>query len=184
MAEKVRALNLGAVDYMSKPFNAMELLNRTERALKSPAGSPEAERASSVAVRMGGEPGTNLYDKRGLLVKLEVEVSKSRRYHRHMCVAVLRPERPQPDMPKGATDVLRKLLRTPDAVAHMGSGVFALMLPECDVGGARSVLQRLLPELQAATGIAFQQAVADVSQDSDPVDRILDKLGAPIASLS
>jgi len=185
VAEKVRALNLGAVDYMSKPFNAMELLNRTERALKSPtAAASEGERAAPVAMRASSDPGTNLYDKRGLLVKLEVEVSKSRRYHRPMCVAVLRPERPQPDMPKGSTDVLRKQLRTPDAVAHMGAGVFAMMLPECDVAGARAVFQRLLPEMQAVTGIAYQQAVADVSQDSDPVDRILDKLGAPIGSLS
>ena len=66
----------------------------------------------------------------------------------------------------------------------MGSGVFALMLPECEVDGARSVLHRLLPEMQTVTGLAYQQAVADVSQDSDPVDRILDRLGAPISSLS
>jgi hypothetical protein len=79
--------------------------------------------------------------------------------------------------------VLRKQLRAPDAVAHMGTGVFAMMLAECDVEGARAVLQRVLPELQAATGIAYQQAVADVSQDSDPVDRILDKLGAPLTNL-
>ena len=184
VAEKVRALNLGAVDYMSKPFNAMELLNRTERALKAPPVPVDVERAASLAARTSGEPATtNLYDKRGLLVKLELEVSKSRRYHRHTCVAVLRPEHPQAELPKGATEVLRKLLRNPDAVAHMGSGVFALMLPECDVEGARTVLQRLLPEMQSATGIAYQQAVADVSQDSDSVDRILDKLGAPIASL-
>lgn len=184
VAEKVRALNLGAVDYMSKPFNAIELLNRTERALKTPPAPGEAERGVPLPLRTGSDPGTNLYDKRGLLVKLEVEVSKCRRYHRHMCVAVLRPERPQTDMPKGATDVLRKQLRSPDAVAHMGSGVFALMLAECDVDGARTVLHRLLPEMQAVTGLAYQQAVADVSQDSDPVDRILDRLGAPIASLS
>jgi two-component system sensor histidine kinase ChiS len=183
VAEKVRALNLGAVDYMSKPFNAMELLNRTERALKSAQSTGEAVSAVPVTLRSGSDPGTNLYDKRGLLVKLEVEVSKSRRYHRPMCVAVLRPERSLPDMPKGATDVLRKQLRTPDAVAHMGAGVFAMMLPECDVAGARAVFQRLLPDLQSTTGIAYQQAVADVSQDSDPVSRILDKLGAPIGSL-
>lgn len=183
VAEKVRALNLGAVDYMSKPFNAMELLNRTERALKSAQSPGEVVSPMPVTLRSGSDPGTNLYDKRGLLVKLEVEVSKSRRYHRPMCVAVLRPERPQPDMPKGATDVLRKQLRTPDAVAHMGAGVFAMMLPECDVAGARAVFQRLLPDLQSATGIAYQQAVADVSQDSDSVGRILDKLGAPIGSL-
>jgi len=183
VAEKVRALNLGAVDYMSKPFNALELLNRTERALKSAPSTGEAVSALPVTLRSGSDPGTNLYDKRGLLVKLEIEVSKSRRYHRPMCMAVLRPERPQPDMPKGAMDVLRKQLRTPDAVAHMGAGVFAMMLPECDVAGARAVFQRLLPDLQSATGIAYQQAVADVSQDSDPVIRILDKLGAPIGSL-
>lgn len=36
VADKVRALNLGAVDYMAKPFNAVELLNRTERAQAAP----------------------------------------------------------------------------------------------------------------------------------------------------
>ncbi|MBN1207394.1 MAG: response regulator [Myxococcaceae bacterium] len=182
VAEKVRALNLGAVDYMSKPFNAMELLNRTERALKAPPSEREIlNEAAAVVLRSGSDSGTNLYDKRGLLVRLEVEVSKSRRYHRHMSVAVLRPERAQADMPKGAAEVMRKLLRVPDAVAHMGSGVLAIMLPECDVEGARAVLHRLLPELQASTGIVYQQAVVDVSQDSDPVDRILERLGAPIA---
>jgi GGDEF domain-containing protein len=95
-------------------------------------------------------------------------------------VAVLRPERPQTDMPRGVSEVMRRRLRTLDAVAHMGSGVFAVMLPECNVESARTVIQRLLPDLQSATGIAFQQAVVDVSQDSDPVDRILDRLGAPM----
>ena len=182
VAEKVRALNLGAVDYMSKPFNAMELLKRTERALKSPnTEQPEQEsQVAPVTLRTGSDPGTNLYDKRTLLGKLEVEVSKSRRYHRPLSLAVLRPERPQVDMPRGVSDVMRRRLRTLDAVAHMGAGVFAVMLPECNVEAARSVIQRLMPELQTATGIAFQQAVVDVSQDSDPVDRILDRLGAPM----
>jgi len=182
VAEKVRALNLGAVDYMSKPFNAMELLKRTERALKSPnTEQPEPEsQVAPVTLRTGSDPGTNLYDKRTLLGKLEVEVSKSRRYHRPLSLAVLRPERPQVDMPRGVSDVMRKRLRTLDAVAHMGAGVFAVMLPECNVEAARSVIHRLMPELQSVTGIAFQQAVVDVSQDSDPVDRILDRLGAPM----
>ncbi len=182
VAEKVRALNLGAVDYMSKPFNAMELLKRTERALKSPTGEPREpeSQVAPVVLRSGSDPGTNLYDKRTLLTKLEMEVSKSRRYHRPLSLAVLRPERPQVDMPRGVSDVMRKRLRTLDAVAHMGSGVFAIMLPECNVESARSVIQRLMPDLQTATGIAFQQAVVDVSQDSDPVDRILDRLGAPM----
>jgi two-component system sensor histidine kinase ChiS len=182
VAEKVRALNLGAVDYMSKPFNAMELLNRTERALKTPPAEREPTVvAPTIEVRTGSAPGTNLYDKAGLLAKLEMEVAKTRRYHRAMCLAVLRPERQLADMPQGSPEVMRKRLRTLDAVAHMGSGVFALMLPETDVEGARAVIGRLLPELQASSGITYQQAVADVSQDSDPVLRILEKLGAPVS---
>jgi len=34
VSDKVRALNLGAVDYMGKPFQALELLTRCDRALK------------------------------------------------------------------------------------------------------------------------------------------------------
>ncbi len=181
VAEKVRALNLGAVDYMSKPFKAMELLSRTERALKSPAPEPEVERSSAVLMRSIGDQGSHpLYDKRTLVAKLEVEASKSRRYHQPLSVAVLRPERSLMEMPRGVGEVLRKGLRNQDAVAHMGSGVFAIMLPECGVEGARAVIHRLLPELQAVSGVAFQQAVVDVSQDSDAVDIILEKLGAPM----
>jgi CheY-like chemotaxis protein len=46
VADRVRALNLGAVDYLAKPFHASELLQRAERALavnKRRASAPEAE---------------------------------------------------------------------------------------------------------------------------------------------
>src|SRR5262249_16169575 len=66
VAEKVRALNLGAVDYLSKPFQAMELLARTERAIamRRPPSPTPAARAPLPA---GSDPQTGLFDRVGLL---------------------------------------------------------------------------------------------------------------------
>ncbi|MBJ6764028.1 response regulator [Myxococcaceae bacterium JPH2] len=180
VADKVRALNLGAVDYMSKPFNAVELLSRTERALKLRQGEKEQqEKASALQKRTGSDPSTGLHDRRGLLLRLEQEVARSRRYHRALSLAVLRPDRLVDTLPSNMGDVMRKRVRHPDAIAHLGSGVFAVVLPECNAEAARTVIGRLLPDVEKVTSIEYRSAVADVSQDSDPVEKLLEKLGAP-----
>ena len=180
VADKVRALNLGAVDYMSKPFNAMELLARTERALKSRKAESETERSAQLTRRSGNDPLTGLYDRRGLLLRLDHEVSRGRRYSRPVSLAVLRPDRGVPDEGlRGIPEVMRARLRTQDLLGHLGEGVLAVILPECNVEAGRSVIGRLLPDMEKHTGIEYRSAVADVSQDSEPADRILERLGAP-----
>jgi signal transduction histidine kinase/DNA-binding response OmpR family regulator len=184
VAEKVRALNLGAVDYMSKPFNAVELLNRTERALKlrqSEAREQQEKesKASAFQRRTGNDPSTGLHDRGGLLQRLEQEVARSRRYHRSLSVAVLRPDRPVDPVPATVSDVMRKRVRNPDALAHLGGGVFVVVLPECNADAARNVISRMQPDVEKVTDMEYRSAVADVSQDSGPVERLLEKLGAP-----
>ncbi|SDF00703.1 His Kinase A (phospho-acceptor) domain-containing protein [Myxococcus virescens] len=182
VAEKVRSLNLGAVDYMSKPFNAVELLNRTERALKLRQGEreqQEKEKSSALQRRTGSDPATGLHDRRGLLLRLEQEVARSRRYHRALSLAVLRPDRPVDPVPSSIADVMRKRVRHPDAISHLGGGVFAVVLPECQAEAARAVISRMLPDVEKATDTEYRSAVADVSQDSDSVEKLLEKLGAP-----
>ncbi len=180
VADKVRALNLGAVDYMSKPFNAMELLVRTERALKLKKAEPELERTPSVTRRSGNDPITGLYDRRGLLLRLEHEVSRGRRYSRPVSLAVLRPDRPVMDEALlGLPDVMRARLRTQDLLGHLGDGVLGVILPECNVEAARNAISRLLPDVEKKTGMDYRSAVADVSHDSESADRILERLGAP-----
>jgi signal transduction histidine kinase/DNA-binding response OmpR family regulator len=180
VADKVRALNLGAVDYMSKPFNAMELLGRTERALKLRKAESELERASSLMRRSGNDPITGLYDRRGLMLRLDHEVSRGRRYSRPVSLAVLRPERYVPDDSlRGVPDVMRARLRTQDILGHLGEGVLAVVLPECNVEAGRNVIGRLLPDVEKHTGVEYRSAVADVSHDSEPAERILERLGAP-----
>ncbi|HYO68494.1 MAG TPA: ATP-binding protein, partial [Archangium sp.] len=180
VADKVRALNLGAVDYMSKPFNAMELLARTERALKLRKAENELDRSSSLMRRSGNDPLTGVYDRRGLMLRLDHEVSRGRRYSRPVSLAVLRPDRPVLDEAlRGIPDVMRARLRTQDIIGHMGQGVLAVVLPECNVEAGRNVIGRLLPDVEKHTGMEYRSAVADVSHDSEPVERILERLGAP-----
>ncbi|HEX5747904.1 MAG TPA: ATP-binding protein [Archangium sp.] len=180
VADKVRALNLGAVDYMSKPFNAMELLGRTERALKLRKAENELERTSTLMRRSGNDPLTGVYDRRGLMLRLDHEVSRGRRYSRPVSLAVLRPDRPVlDDALRGIPDVMRARLRTQDILGHMGEGVLAVVLPECNVEAGRNVIGRLLPDVEKHTGMEYRSAVADVSHDSEPVERILERLGAP-----
>jgi signal transduction histidine kinase/DNA-binding response OmpR family regulator len=180
VADKVRALNLGAVDYMSKPFNAMELLGRTERALKLRKAESELERTSSLMRRSGNDPLTGVYDRRGLMLRLDHEVSRGRRYSRPVSLAVLRPDRPVLDEAlRGIPDVMRARLRTQDILGHMGEGTLAVVLPECNVEAGRNVIGRLLPDVEKHTGMEYRSAVADVSHDSEPVERILERLGAP-----
>jgi len=182
VAEKVRSLNLGAVDYMSKPFNAVELLNRTERALKLRQGEreqQEKERSGGLQRRTGSDPATGLHDRRGLLLRLEQELTRSRRFHRALSLAVLRPDRPVAPIPPSIADIMRKRVRHPDALAHLGGGVFVVILPECQAEPARNVISRMLPDMEKATDTEYRSAVADVSQDSDPVEKLLEKLGAP-----
>jgi two-component system, sensor histidine kinase ChiS len=167
------------VDYMSKPFNAMELLSRTERALKLRKADTDLERASPPG-RTGTDPTTGLYDRRGLIARLEHEVSRGRRYSRPVSLAVLHPDRPVfDDSLRGLPEVMRARLRTQDLLGHLGDGVLAVILPECNVEAGRNAISRLQPDVEKQTGMEYRSAVADVSHDSEPADRILERLGAP-----
>jgi len=180
VADKVRALNLGAVDYMSKPFNAMELLARTERALKVRQGARDLVRTSTLMRRTGNDPLTGLFDRRGFMLRLDHEVSRGRRYSRPVSLALLRPEGPVlPENLLSVQELLRGKLRAQDILGHLGEGVLAVVLPECNVEAGRSVIGRLIPDIIQQTGTEYRSAVADVSHDSEPVERILVRLGAP-----
>jgi GGDEF domain-containing protein len=158
----------------------MELLGRTERALKLRKAESELERTSSLMRRSGNDPLTGVYDRRGLMLRLDHEVSRGRRYSRPVSLAVLRPDRPVLDEAlRGIPDVMRARLRTQDILGHMGEGVLAVVLPECNVEAGRNVIGRLLPDVEKHTGMEYRSAVADVSHDSEPVERILERLGAP-----
>src|SRR6266849_3785131 len=173
VAEKVRALNLGATDYLTKPFEAMELLARAERAICSGLESLEAPPSPD---RAGADPETGLFDRVGLLERLEQEVSRSLRYQRPLSLAVLFPQNAIGDQVRSCAGFIRGRLRAPDLLGHLGGGVFALGLPESPLGAARGICARIIPELYRLTGVAFKNKAADVARDGRTAEAVLDQL--------
>ena len=173
VADKVKALNLGAVDYLSKPFLALELLSRTERALTLRRTERELRRSQSLLKRTGRDPETGLHDRSGLVVRLNQEASRSRRYGRPFSIAVLSVGPVPPDALRVFGTHLRERLRAPDVVAHLGGGVFAVMLPECSAESGARVFARLQPVLEEAAGLKAQVKIQDVPEGEMP-DAVLE----------
>ncbi|HYV44846.1 MAG TPA: ATP-binding protein [Myxococcaceae bacterium] len=177
VAEKVRALNLGAIDYMHKPFQALELLTRTERALSLRNAEREVERSHNLLRRAGSDPETGLFDRVGLIARLEQERSRAKRYGRPLSLAVMQPgTAPMKDVIRGGATMVRARLRAPDVVGHLGSGVLGVALPECAPEGARTVLGRLLPELQELTAVRYRIQVVDLMSMDRPAEQVIDTL--------
>ena len=171
IAEKVRALNLGATDYVTKPFQALELLARAERAIRSARESPLSGTQGTEV-----DAQTGLLDRAGLLARLEQEISRSLRYQRPLSLAVLFPQGELGEQLRGCAERIRARLRSPDLLAHLGNGLFAVVLPESPLGAARGICSRLAPELQRLTGITFKNKAMDVAKDGRSAQAVLDQL--------
>jgi two-component system sensor histidine kinase ChiS len=159
VADKVRALNLGAVDYMGKPFQALELLARTERALQLRFTERELVHSQHLLRRVGKDPVTGLLDRQGMVTRLEQELSRSRRYGRPLCAAIAWTEPSRPERVRDIARLLRDRLRTPDVIAHLGDGTFGLLLPECTTESGRAVLARLKPMFEREIGFSLEANV-------------------------
>src|SRR5712664_4225557 len=152
VADKVRALSLGAVDYMSKPFQALELLGRAERAIELCNTQKELQRSTALLRKTGSDPETGMFDRSGLLNRLGHELSRSQRYRRPLSMAVL--------VPDGAAAQER--------------------IPESNAAGAHGICSRLTTELQDATGLTFRTSSADVGRDGPKPETLLQELLAAV----
>jgi signal transduction histidine kinase/DNA-binding NarL/FixJ family response regulator len=173
IAEKVRALNLGATDYVTKPFQALELLARAARAIQS--GREGADEPGGVPC---SEPGLEpwLLDRAGLLKRLEQEISRSMRYQRPLSLAVLFPQKPLGEGVHSCAGLIRSRLRAPDLLAQLEGGSFALVLPESPLGAARGICTRIVPELYRLTGVVFKNKAVDLAKDGRSAADVLDQL--------
>ena len=177
VADKVRALDLGAVDYMSKPFQALELLGRAERAIQLCNTQKELRRSTALLRKTGSDPETGLFDRFGLLHRLGLELSRSQRYRRPLSMAVLVPDGvADKERVRQCAILIRERVRTPDFIAHLGDGVFVVVLPESNSHGTDAICSRLSAELQDATGLTFRTSSADVGRDSPKAEALLEEL--------
>jgi diguanylate cyclase (GGDEF)-like protein len=100
------------------------------------------------------DPLTGLANRRLWDERVGIELARAARYERPLCLAAIDLDRFKPyndthghqagdALLKAATAAWRGVLRGPDLLARMGGDEFALLLPDCDLGCAESIVSRL-----------------------------------------
>jgi signal transduction histidine kinase/FixJ family two-component response regulator len=177
VAEKVRALNLGAVDYLAKPFKSKELLARVESAIAASDSIRQIERSSES--RHGGlDAATGFLDKLGFLRRFTQELSRSRRHGRPLTLATFEPVEPlEPDQLGPAASKLRAGLRSTDILGHLGRGRFAACLPDASTSAARRACDRVADALNNILGREVHLGFTDAAGGATgPEDLLLSVL--------
>jgi two-component system, sensor histidine kinase ChiS len=167
--EKLRSLDLGAFDFLTKPFPLSVLLGRLSSAMSrnQSGAAPQA---------LGNDAETGLFDHFGILNRLNDEIARSAHFRRPLAVAVLRPK--TPPLKQSIVELarlVRKSLRTPDVVAHVGQGTWVLLLPETTEIAAEPVLARLVAQLSEQDS-HYSVRVLDVGESPHTGEAILEKL--------
>ncbi len=150
---KARALDLGAVDYLQKPFSDRELRARIERTLRL-ARSQTALRELAQT-----DPLTGLANLRAFRARLEDEVKRARRYRTPLtCVMAdmdqLKPINDQLGHIVGdraiaaVAAVIRGELRETDFGARYGGDEFVLLLPHTGAEEGRVLAERVCARLR------------------------------------
>jgi CheY-like chemotaxis protein len=139
VASRLRGLEVGADDYLTKPFRPMEVLGRLKEALHVRSSS------DGVPVMPAG-----VGDFSDLRRDLSRETSRANRYRRPLCCAVVLP-RPS-GTPLGLerrrwiaehSAQLLVSLRGSDRVYLLGTEEIVVLLPECDGSGIEPALARI-----------------------------------------
>ncbi len=167
LGTKLKSMDLGNIDYLTKPFPLNTLLTKVNSAL----------RRSTVLLQSG--PGndreTGLFDHVGVVNRLDQEMSRSVRYARPLTLVVLKPTMPPGDRVKALAGIVRRELRAPDVVGHLGNGVLVTILPETPTEAARPLIGRLCGLLQDH-GVAYRSRLVDVRDDSQTAEHVLEQL--------
>jgi diguanylate cyclase (GGDEF)-like protein len=145
---KAQALALGAVDYMTKPFDPDELLARTARTLATVA------RETSLLADAMTDSLTGLANYRSFTQSLDDELERSRRYQLPLSLITLDldhmkdiNDRHGHDAGDDAIRLVAKVLagavRRFEVVARQGGDEFAIILPNTRATDARQLADRL-----------------------------------------
>ncbi|MGC4116450.1 MAG: response regulator [Myxococcales bacterium] len=150
VADKVKALHLGAADYLAKPFDARTLLARVGAALGLPAVVPAGAAPGAVP---GIDAATGLLDRAAFLRRLAQEASRASRYARPLWLVAVGAPRASTAGKLGPTAAaLGSRLREGDVLAHLGGGRFVASLPGAGPGRAGKVASRLADAIEQTAG--------------------------------
>lgn len=145
---KVRGLDLGAVDYVTKPFDDVELRARVRAALRTKRLQDMLEQQSFL------DGLTGLWNRSYLNRRLEAEITVAQRYGRPLSVVLIDIDHFKrvndtyghlfgDVVLQGIAQELHEYARRSDIVTRYGGEEFALLLTDTPMHGAAGVAERM-----------------------------------------
>lgn len=171
IATKVRGLESGASDYITKPFEPQELVARLKVHLQLKTLQDELRRSNRLLLELSQtDPLTRLCNRRSLTEMLENELNRCQRNQTPcslvMCdidhfkrVNDIYGHQSGDDVLAAVADILREQLRPYDLAARYGGEEFCLVLPETNLEQAKEVAERVRKRVE---GYQFSGSLADL----------------------
>ena len=169
---KIRGLEQGASDYLTKPFDAGELVARVKVQLKIKSLQDELKKANELLKRLTNiDHLTNLFNRRYLAEILDGEFFRARRNKEFLSMIILDIDyfkkvndtygHQNGDVVLGAVAGLsQRQLRAYDSAARYGGEEFVLVIPGTSLEGAVLVAERLR---QAVLEFSFPPPMEDLT---------------------
>lgn len=151
----LEAFNRGAVDYITKPFNAPELLARVKTHLELKHTRDELKKALAELEKLATTDSLTCVANRGHLLAMgEQEFSRARRYQRPLSVLMLDIDRFKQindnyghamgdEALKAIARAIADSLRKGDCLGRFGGEEFVVFLPETDLAAAMKIGDRI-----------------------------------------
>jgi two-component system cell cycle response regulator len=170
VAEKVKALEAGAADYLSKPFHDQELVARLRVHLRLRALQDELKEKNEQLVLLSRTDAlTGVWNRRYLLEMADIELARAQRYGTPLGCIIL-----DLDHFKSINDrfghtmgdqvlvavarMLQRDLRKCDMAARYGGEEFVVLLPQTGLEGAQTVAERERASI-GSLAVSFGDAV-------------------------
>ena len=183
--EKIRGLNLGAVDYITKPFEAAELQARVRVGLRIKELLDLLSRKAMI------DGLTGLYNRGYLNQRLEEESAYVARHQRPMSVIMLDVDHFKSindthghgfgdKVLKGIASILQQISRTEDVPCRFGGEEFAILARETDAVAAMAFAERIRVGVESATFSRGPISVSvtcslGIASSDDGIDGIIDR---------
>ena len=193
---KIKGLEQGACDYVTKPFDAGELVARVKVQLKIKALQDELKRSNELLRELSNtDPLTRLYNRRYLTKILISELNRSERYNENLTFVILDIDNFKKvndtyghqngdAVLSAVAEVVLAGRRCYDIAARYGGEEFVLVLPGTSLQGGVTVAEHLRKDVQTISfeppmeklAVTVSAGVATFpSQQVDDVDSLIRK---------
>ena len=180
VATKERALDLGATDFVTKPYDIVELRARIRVALRNKRHQDMLERRAHI------DGLTGLSNRLALQDRLATEWGLYERYDNPLSIFMVDLDHFKrvndrhghvvgDEVLKRAALLLRSSIRTTDLASRFGGEEFVVVAPHCDLGGAEKTAERYRERLAMMPIVVGEQVLhvtASVGVASVPEDRV------------